>query len=352
MAQVRSRPRILAIAMELRPTAERLNPTDPFRLQEDGMRISRVGRYSLTSCAAAAMLAGCGGSQPPTTVPGTMLQSPRFTLPANSAQLVYVTEYTRSTVLVYDARARNPQPKEAITIGVNEPSGDCLDGEGTLYVTNSAGWISEYAKGKRRPSRIIRKGMGSPAFCAIDSGGNLWVTDAYVERYYRRSGPCLTEYKQGSKKPFTIITRGLTNPIGIAIDSVGNIYVANRSGSFGNVVVYPPGKKTPARTITDGVTSPIGIGVDANGTLYVANIFQSNVEKYQTGASDPYETITQGLNEPVAVTLNQQGWLYVVNAADSTITEFSPGSVKPSKRQISKELYAPEGLAYYPPLLP
>jgi hypothetical protein len=58
------------------------------------------------------------------------------------------------------------------------------------------------------------------------------------------------------------------------------------------------------------------------------------------------------MNEPVAVTLNQQGWLYVANVGSSSIAEFSPGSVKPSKRQISKELYAPEGLAYYPPLLP
>lgn len=316
------------------------------------MMISGFGRYALTCCVAAAMLAGCGGSQPPMPVPGTMPQSPRFTMPVDSAQLLYVSEYTSNTVLVYDARAKNPEPKESITIGVNEPSGDCVDGEGTLYVTNYAGWVSEYPKGKRRPSRIIRRGMGSPAFCAIDSGGNLWVTDSYVERYYRRSGPCLTEYKQGSKKPFTIITRGLINPIGVAIDSAGNIYVANRIGSSGNVVVYLPGKKTPARTITDGVTSPVGIGVDANGTLYVTNITENNVEKYQAGASDPYATITQGLNEPVAVTLNQQGWLYVANAGNSTIAEFPPGSVKPSKRKISKGLHVPQGLAYSPPLLP
>jgi DNA-binding beta-propeller fold protein YncE len=316
------------------------------------MKISPLCCRALSICALPAMLAGCGGSQPPISAPGAIPESLGFTAPPDSRQLLYVTEYTRNTVLVYDARAKNPEPKESITIGVNEPSRDCFDGAGTLYVTNYAGWVSEYPRGKRRPSRIIRRGMGNPAFCSIDSGGNLWVTDAYVERYYRRSGPCITEYKQGSKKPFTIITRGLTNPIGIAIDSAGNIYVANRTGSSGNVVVYLPGKKTPTRTITDGVTSPVGIGVDANGTLYVTNIVENDVEKYQMGASDPYETITQGLNEPVAVTLNQQGWLYVANAGNSTIAEFSPGSVKPSKRQISKELYAPQGLAYSPSLLP
>jgi hypothetical protein len=118
------------------PAIALMRLSDRFALHAAAPRIvalSSFGRYALTSCAAAAMLAGCGGSQPPMPVPGTMPQSPRFTVPADSAQLVYVTEYTRNTVLVYDARARNPQPKEAITIGVNEPFGDCLDGEGTLY---------------------------------------------------------------------------------------------------------------------------------------------------------------------------------------------------------------------------
>jgi hypothetical protein len=33
-------------------------------------------RYALSSCVAAAMLAGCGGSQPPIGAPGAMPQSP------------------------------------------------------------------------------------------------------------------------------------------------------------------------------------------------------------------------------------------------------------------------------------
>ena len=93
------------------------------------MEIQSLRRYVFSSCVVAAMLAGCGGSQPPMPVPGTTPQSPGFTVPANSAQLLYVTEYTSNTVLVYDARAKNPEPKESITIGVNEPFGDCFDGE-------------------------------------------------------------------------------------------------------------------------------------------------------------------------------------------------------------------------------
>jgi serine/threonine protein kinase, bacterial len=323
-----------------------------------------IARAAL-SIGAAALVAGCGtlplslskgqGDMPPIGAPDAMPQSSRSTVPAGSAQLLYVTEYARSAVLVYDTQTKSPKPKARITIGLNEPSGDCIDDNGTLYVVDSLGWISEYPRGERRPIRIIRRGVrrGSPAYCAIDSEGDLWVTQPYVERYYRRSGPCLTEYKPGSKKPFTIITRGLSDPLGIAIDGSGNIYVANRTTTYaGNVLVYPPGGKTPARTITDGVTSPIGIGVDASGTLYVANFRENDVEEYPAGASAPYKAITQGLDGPAAVTLNQQGWLYVANDENSTISEYPPGSITPSKHKISKGLYNPQGLAYYPALLP
>jgi hypothetical protein len=52
------------------------------------------------------------------------------------------------------------------------------------------------------------------------------------------------------------------------------------------------------------------------------------------------------------VTVNEQGWLYVVNDGSNSIAEFAPGSLEPSKRQIGRDLYAPQGAAYSPPLLP
>jgi len=39
------------------------------------MRSTDLGRYALSSCVAAAMLAACGGSQPPIGAPGAMPQS-------------------------------------------------------------------------------------------------------------------------------------------------------------------------------------------------------------------------------------------------------------------------------------
>jgi sugar lactone lactonase YvrE len=247
-------------------------------------------------------------------------------------------------VKVYTADAKDPSPIETISDDLLFPSGVCLDGQGTLYVTDQDGWVVEYPAGKTKPSKIITKGMSNPAFCAIDSTGNLWVTNLF--------GPNVTEYLRGSTKPHTVITKGLIYPSGIAIDHSGNMYVSN--GSYGpyNVVVYPPGSKSPSRTITDGVTGPVDVTVDAHGTLYVPNEPNNNVEKYHSGQNHPYQTITDDLDGPVAVTVNKNGYLYVTNFYNNEVVEFAPGSITPSDRQISKGLYEPWGTAYSPPLLP
>jgi hypothetical protein len=41
------------------------------------MKSLNLGRYALSSCVAAAMLAGCGGSQTPIGAPGAMRLAPR-----------------------------------------------------------------------------------------------------------------------------------------------------------------------------------------------------------------------------------------------------------------------------------
>ena len=48
---------------------------------------------------------------------------------------------------------------------------------------------------------------------------------------------------------------------------------------------------------------------------------------------------------------NKKGLLYVTNL-DNRVVEFPPGWLKPLKRQITKGLYDPEGISYYPALLP
>ena len=322
-----------------------------------------IRRCALMSCAVAAMLAGCGGSQAPIGAPGAMPQAnsqgreiakPSSAMPTYkvSGPLLYVADLSAeyNHVDVYRAAAKDPTSLATISNKTDGPFGVCLDRQGTLYVTNEPGsggpgWVSEYPIGKTAPSKIITDGINAPGFCAIDSQGNLWVTNIY--------GRDVTEYLYGSKKPHTVITSGLAYPIGIAIDRSGTLYVGNGfSASQQNVEVYAPGSKSPSRTITNGITSPSGITVDSSGTLYVANQFQSNVEEYRSGQNDPFQAITKSVSGPTGVTVNKKGVLYVANLGNHSVSEFALGSLIPLKRQISKGLWDPAGVAYYPPLLP
>ena len=313
------------------------------------MKIFGVGYFALGICTLATTLQACEAALP---VGARGAVAPRILdrMPlAHSDSLLYVAEGSGRSVLIYNARAKDPAPESMITEGLNFPQAVCIDGAGTVYVTNQPasgpGWVSEYPAGKTKPSKMITKGINSPAFCAIDSKGNLWIANL--------SGPSVTAYKPGSAKPFATITKGMIEPVGIAIDHSDNMYVSNGLlGSAQNVVVFSAGSKSPSRTITDGVMSPVGITVDAKGTLYVTNISQNNVQEYLVGQSDPYQTITRGMDKPAAVTVNRAGRLYVSNVGDNSIVEFPPRSIQPSSKRIGKDLYFPLGSAYSPPLLP
>jgi hypothetical protein len=327
----------------------------------------------MRSCTAVAMLAGCGRSQPPIGAAGAMAQTSAFAaqadrgksgmLPEAKSQrarpsyqvagpLLFATNVGNTNATVYRARAKDPAPLATITDSLVNPFGACIDGQGTLYITNepaSSGWVSEYPLGKTTPSTIITDGISEPAYCAIDADGNLWVANF--------GGPNVTEYLEGSKKPHAVITKGLRYPVGIAIDRSGSLYVGNYSPFYPygveNVVVYAPGSKSPSRTITNDITSPRGLAVDSNETLYVANLWQNNVEEYRSGQGDPFQTITEAMDDhPEGVAVDKKGVLYVSNVGNSTVVEFALGSLKPLKRQISKGLFEPEGIAYYPALLP
>jgi len=327
-------------------------------------------RRYVVSCVAAAMLAGCGGPQPPIGAPGVMSQTSELATHADrgkswmfpgakeltykaEAPLLYVTNSTATynDVRIYRAEENGPNPLATISNGIENPPGACVDSQGTLYVTNepsdSPGWVSEYPLGKTTPSVIIKDGINTPAFCAIDAKGNLWVTNIGLDD--------VAEYAEGEKKPHTVLTEGLTFPDGIAIGRSGDLYIGNLEPPSGsNVQVFTPGGKSPSRTITDGVTWPVGIAVDSNETLYVtnANYTQNNITEYRAGQSEPFQTITSSVEGPVGATVSGKGVLYVTNTGDHTVLEFPLGSLTPLKRQISKGLWDPEGVAYYPPLLP
>jgi hypothetical protein len=180
------------------------------------------GRYALSSSMALAMLAGCGGSQPPIGAPGAMPQtagagqarkatSSNDLLYAVSIPYVYVLSYPQGTLL----ESFSP-PAQASFVGV------CSGQSGNVFVTASYGGpssvILEYTHGGTTPVETLDFD-GEPDTCSVDpTTGNLAVTNNTTS--YGNVGI----YK-GAQGNASYYTANLVGYSACAYDDGGNLFV-------------------------------------------------------------------------------------------------------------------------------
>jgi hypothetical protein len=147
------------------------------------VRILGSGRCALSICAAAASLAGCGGTQPPIGASGATAQ--RAAQQSQSAQrdkgswmapdaasrdLLYVSNHSWVSVYTY------PQGNLVGKLkGFDQASGQCVDSKGDVYITDfGASRVHEYAHGSRKRMRTIN--VSGAHDCSIDpTSGDLAV---------------------------------------------------------------------------------------------------------------------------------------------------------------------------------
>lgn len=177
-----------------------------------------------------------------------------------------------------------------------------LDASGNLYVGTRSNAVNVYSPRSKTPSRTISNGISSPSALAFDAAGNLYVAN-YLggQNCGNHYGGSVTVYAPGGSAPVYTISasQGICNPFRLAIDSGGNLYVSNGApGSVqSSVTVYAPGGSTLLRTITQGVDGPWAIAVDPAGFLYVANQssgYAGTVTIYAPGSTSLVQTISNG----------------------------------------------------------
>ncbi len=200
------------------------------------MRISRFG-YAV-SISAAALLAACGGSQPPAGAPGAMPKTSAgvthagrgksWMLPeAMSQDLFYVANTAHGpgtgTVTVYTY----PRGKLVGDLkGFDRPNGLCVDKAGDVYVASFYGeTVSEYAHGGAKPIKTLEVD-GAANGCAIDpTTGDLAVTlncDGPIGYCYP-SGTVLI-YKKAEGHPETIADIDSPEMFFCTYDKRGNLF--------------------------------------------------------------------------------------------------------------------------------
>jgi hypothetical protein len=188
-----------------------------------------LARYAFSIGAAAALLAGCGGAQPPISAPRVVSQS---------RAIVTHTNRSGSWML--------PEAK----------SGDLL------YISDLYGvHIFSYPKGEHVGDLT---GLASPQGLCTDRAGDVFVTDLTVGHVY--------EYAHGGTSPIKVLYDNYVDfgPIDCSVDPVtGNLAVASEDANY--VVIFPDAKQMPVVRL-DSHAILFWCAYDDKGNLFVERV--------------------------------------------------------------------------------
>jgi Beta-propeller repeat len=279
------------------------------------------------------------------------------------------------TVTIYAVGANgNVAPIHTIggaNTGLVGPVRVALDASHNVYVTNNPtdsgpGWVTVYAAGAHGNASPIRKisgsntGLSSPYGIALDSSGNIYVTNADAN-----SVTVYAAGADGNVAPIRTISgsnTGMSAPTGIAVSATGKIAVASFDGGVAEYAANANGNAKPIKDIigeSTGLVYALGVALGVSGKIYVVNrgggpssigsltVFAAKAN----GNVPPLQTIggsITGLDEPWGIAETAKA-IYAANASTPSITVYASdanGNVAPT-RTISgprTALIAPTGV--------
>jgi sugar lactone lactonase YvrE len=254
---------------------------------------------------------------------------------------LYVSSYRLGYVAIYCSKGHNQAPIGQITDGIETPEGANVDGKGNLYVTNtSANTVTEYARGRVKPSFTYSAGLTNPAGVAVDRNQNVYVTSL--------SPASIEVFPQASNSPSEKIT-DIPYPIDIAIDGAGNAYVTSYTTAFnsGEIVEYSPGS-AHGRNLGIVTDAPGGIALDAAGDIVTSDQRLPGVLVFPPGQTSPSETFAQNTLDPDPVRLNRaEQKIYVGDSVGNAVYVYDyPGGTLVDT--ITDGVDGPNGLALDP----
>lgn len=194
--------------------------------------MGNFARFALT-IGAAALIAGCGGSQPPiaswrggsnirtATANREVPHSSWITAGKSGQDLLYVSN-GNGIVNIYDY---STQELIGELIDFTKPEGECTDQKGDVYITDySTGDIDEYAHGATTATRVINESPYNPDACAIDpKSGDLAVANYSDGGSYTQGS--LAIYAHAKGKPTYYTSNALYQVNGVAYDAHSDLLV-------------------------------------------------------------------------------------------------------------------------------
>jgi hypothetical protein len=264
------------------------------------------------------------------------------------SELLYVSDPVSNDVAVYQTNGSKQTPIATITQGMAGPAGLTTDGQGDLFVANTAGnSVTEYAPGGTSPKATYSQGILGPVDVAVDGTGTLYVANFYS------FVASVVEFPTGSQKPSITISNPCScYPIGLALDAKDDLYVAYDDYYEQTLVYeYAPGS-------TKGTSLSLqfaqlrweapGLAFDKNANLLVANATLPGVQIFPAGKLSASKTFgKRGSPRYVALDSTQKS-VFVTDTTANAVEEYA----YPSGRMtnvITNNLKSVYGVAVGPP---
>lgn len=206
------------------------------------------------------------------------------------------------------------------TVGLSNPSGVAVDGNGNLYVSdpNNGRVLKETWSNGNYSQSTIFSGLNYPGALAIDGGGNIYISthdDQLWKETWSNGGYSQSKVGSGLNQPNTIVIDGSGN-LFIADDYNGRVVKETLSGgSYTQSVILTCG-------FVGGQSCPSSVAVDASGKLFVTAYNSSQIlELTPSGTAYTQSNIGGGLVWPSCIMVDGSDNLYIADTLNSRIVK-------------------------------